>query len=104
MKSAIPLLSLFVLLGCGGVETPDTAPAPAITRTADEGAASTGAMFGPTRASALEPAAQVMSSLPQQGETLADAGGEGQVLRGVFNPEALRAFQAERSKAWGGAK
>jgi len=105
MRSVIPILGLFVLLGCGGAETPDTPAAPATLGTADEGAASTGAMFGPAPASTLE-ATALVTSTPAQGETLGDAQGqgEGQILRGVFNPEALRAFQAERSKNWGGVK
>jgi hypothetical protein len=103
MRSVIPLLGLFVLLGCEGPEAPDTSTAPATQGTADEGAASTGAMFGPAPVSALEPTVQVMST-PAQGETLVDAQGEGQLLRGVFNPEALRAFQATRSQTWRGAK
>jgi hypothetical protein len=103
MKSIIPILGLFVLLGCEGPETPDTSTVPATSGTADEGTASTGAMFGPAPASTLEPTAQVMSS-PPQGETLAVVQGEGQFLRGVFNPDALRAFQADRGRTWGGAK
>ncbi len=103
MRSLIPLLGLFGLLGCEGAQTPDPATVPATVATMDEGASPTGALFGPAPAPTLAGTADVTSA-PAESKTLVDVQHEGQVLRGVFNLEAFRAFQAERSRTWGGAR